>query len=87
MDAFWIFTPDSPAHPAMVLLPLTGIRFFPYLMCGWLIQGIMGVPFVIMGKALIQWDMKLMALVGIIVLAIFLFKHKIRDMYSGIMKL
>ncbi|MFN2357513.1 MAG: hypothetical protein ABR534_07220 [Desulfotignum sp.] len=70
-----------------LLLPLSGIRFFPYLMCGWLIQGIMGVPFVIMGKALIQWDIKLLAVVGIIVLVIFLFKHKIRDMYRGIMKL
>lgn len=28
MDAFWIVTPDSPSHPAMVLLPLSGIRFF-----------------------------------------------------------
>jgi hypothetical protein len=59
----------------------------PNLMCGWLIQGIMGIPFVIMGKALIQWDIKLLAAVGMIVLVIFLFKHKIRDMYRGIMKL
>lgn len=70
-----------------LLLPLSGIRFFPYLVCGWLIQGIMGVPFVIMGKALIQWDVKLLAVVGIIVLMIFLFRHKIRDMYRDIMKL
>jgi uncharacterized membrane protein YdjX (TVP38/TMEM64 family) len=62
------------------LLPLSGIRFFPYLLCGWLIQGVMGVPFVIMGKALIQWDMKLMAVVGVIVLVFFLFKRKIGDM-------
>lgn len=62
------------------LLPLSGIRFFPYMLCGWLIQGAMGVPFVIMGKALIQWDIKLLAAVGVIVLVFFLFKHKIRDM-------
>lgn len=41
----------------------------------------------IMGKALIHWDMKLLAVVGMIVLVIFLFRHKIRDMYRGIMKL
>ena len=70
-----------------LVLPLSGIRFFPYLMCGWLIQGIMGVPFVIMGKALIHWDMKLLAVVGMIVLVIFLFRHKIRDMYRGIMNI
>jgi uncharacterized membrane protein YdjX (TVP38/TMEM64 family) len=70
-----------------LLLPLSGIRFFPYLICGWLIQGIMGIPFVIMGKALIQWDIKLLAVVGMIFLVIFLFKHKIRDIYRVIMKL
>ena len=62
------------------LLPLSGIRFFPYLLCGWLIQGAMGVPFVIMGKALVQWDMTLLAAAGMIVLVLFLFKHRIRDM-------
>jgi len=62
------------------LLPLSGIRFFPYLLCGWLIQGAMGVPFVIMGKALIQWDMTLLAAAGMIVLILFLFKDRIRDM-------
>jgi len=47
----------------------------------------MGVPFVIMGKALIQWDLKLLAVAGMIALVIFLFRHKIRDMYRDIMKL
>jgi uncharacterized membrane protein YdjX (TVP38/TMEM64 family) len=70
-----------------LVLPLSGIGFFPYLICGWLTQGIMGIPFVIMGKALVQWDIKLLAVAGMIVLMIFLFRQKIRDIYRSFMKL
>jgi uncharacterized membrane protein YdjX (TVP38/TMEM64 family) len=69
------------------LLPLSGIRFFPYMVCAWLIQSIMGIPFVIMGRAVVQWDMKLLAVAGSILLAIFLFRRKILGIYRHIMKL
>jgi uncharacterized membrane protein YdjX (TVP38/TMEM64 family) len=69
------------------LLPLSGIRFLPYMVCAWLIQGIMGVPFVIMGRAVVQWDVKLLAVAGGIILAIFLFRRKIHGIYRRIMKL
>ena len=69
------------------LLPLSGIRFFPYMVCAWLIQGIMGIPFVIMGKAVVQWDVKLLAVAGGIILAVFLFRRKIFGIYRRIMKL
>lgn len=69
------------------LLPLSGIRFFPYMVCAWLIQGIMGIPFVIMGRAVVQWDVKLLAVAGGIILAIFLFRRKIFGIYRRIMKL
>jgi uncharacterized membrane protein YdjX (TVP38/TMEM64 family) len=68
------------------LLPLSGIRFFPYMMCAWLTQGIMGIPFVIMGKALVHWDIELLAVVACIVLVVFLFKRKILDIYRHVMK-
>jgi uncharacterized membrane protein YdjX (TVP38/TMEM64 family) len=68
------------------LLPLSGIRFFPYMVSAWLIQGIMGIPFVIMGRAVVQWDIKLLAVAGCILLAIFLFRRKILDIYRHIMK-
>ena len=68
------------------LLPLSGIRFVPYLICGWLIQGIMGIPFVVMGKAVVQWDIKLLAGAGAVVLIIFVFRRKILGIYYEIMK-
>ncbi len=54
--------------------------------CAWLVQGIMGIPFVIMGRAVVQWDMNLMAVAGGILLAIFLFRRKILGIYRHIMK-
>ncbi len=68
------------------LLPLSGIRFFSYMVCAWLTQGIMGIPFVIMGKAVVQWDMKLLVVAAGIVLVIFLFKRKLLAFYRHILK-
>ncbi len=68
------------------LLPLSGIRFLPYMACAWLTQGIMGIPFVIMGRAVVQWDMKLLGVAGGIILAIFLFRRKIHGIYRHVMK-
>jgi uncharacterized membrane protein YdjX (TVP38/TMEM64 family) len=69
-----------------LLLPLSGIRFFPYMGCAWLIQGIMGIPFVIMGRAVVQWDMSLLAVAGGVLVAIFVFRRKILGIYRHIMK-
>ena len=69
-----------------VLLPLSGIRFFSYMACAWLIQGIMGIPFIIMGRAVVKWDIRLLALAGGVLVAIFLFRRKIRGIYRHIMK-
>lgn len=68
------------------LLPLSGIRFVPYLICGWLIQAIMGIPFVVMGKAVVQWDINLLVGAGAVILIIFVFRRKILDIYYEIMK-
>jgi uncharacterized membrane protein YdjX (TVP38/TMEM64 family) len=38
------------------LLPLSGVRFRYYFFIGWLVQGLMGIPFVILGKVPTDWD-------------------------------
>lgn len=38
------------------LLPLSGVRFRYYFLLGWLVQGVMGIPFVILGKVPSDWD-------------------------------
>lgn len=63
------------------LLPLSGIGFAPYLICGWLIQGAFGVPFVIMGRAVIQLDIKLLSGMAVVVLIIVVFRRKIRSLF------
>ena len=38
------------------LLPLSGVGFRYYFFLGWLVQGVMGIPFVLLGKVPSDWD-------------------------------
>lgn len=33
------------------ILPLSGLPFVPFMICGWVPQGLLGVPFVLLGNA------------------------------------
>ena len=57
------------------LLPLSGVKFRYYFFFGWVVQGVMGAPFVILGKAPVDWNPPLIfALVLIFVLIYVLMK-------------
>ncbi len=68
------------------LLPLSGLSFLQYFLCGWLIQGAMGVPFVVLGGAAARWSIPLfLGLIGL-VLVVFAFRKRIYETYNRVME-
>lgn len=64
------------------LLPLSGISFFPYFLCGWLIQGAMGAPFIVLGHAATRWSVPLFAGLFALFLVTFIFRKWVRKKYN-----
>lgn len=67
------------------LLPLSGISFFPYFLCGWLIQGAMGAPFVVLGDAATRWSVPIFAALFALFLVVLIFRKWVRKKYSRFM--
>lgn len=66
------------------LLPLSGIKLKDYLLCGWLVQGSMGIPFVVVGKAARQWSIPIfIAFIGIF-LVFFMLRKWIYKQYQNL---
>jgi uncharacterized membrane protein YdjX (TVP38/TMEM64 family) len=68
--------PSLPYTVKNYLLPITSIHFRDYLLVGWLAQGIMGIPFVVLGNATSQWNLGLIAvLFALLVVVYFIFRQ------------
>ena len=55
------------------LLPLSGLSFFPFLICGWLTQALLGIPFVVMGAAATQYSFIMLGILALVYTALVLF--------------
>jgi len=55
------------------LLPLSGLSFFPFLICGWLPQALLGIPFVVMGAAATQYSFIMLGILALVYTALVLF--------------
>jgi uncharacterized membrane protein YdjX (TVP38/TMEM64 family) len=74
--------PGLPYTAKNYLLPLFGIPFRHYFFIGWIVQGLAGIPFVILGEAASRWNVKLLLIFLPIFLVIYLFKQKIKAKYD-----
>ena len=68
------------------LLPLSGVRFRYYFFLGWLVQGVMGTPFVILGKAPVDWNPYLVAGAVLIFLLIYVVMKWGQKRYRNMME-
>ncbi len=59
------------------LLPLTGLPFRIYFFCAWSIQGLMGVPLVILGDAASKWRFHIVAAMIVLFGFVYLIQKKI----------
>lgn len=48
-------------------MPLSGLSFRDYFLIGWLVNGVMGVPFVVIGNATSQWSLHVIVLALLVV--------------------
>jgi uncharacterized membrane protein YdjX (TVP38/TMEM64 family) len=68
--------PGLPYAVKNCLLPLTGISFRRYLAIGWLVQGLMGIPFIVLGDAAARWSVHLFLVYALLLVsANFLMRH------------
>jgi uncharacterized membrane protein YdjX (TVP38/TMEM64 family) len=74
--------PGLPYTVKNYLLPVSGIPFRMYFLIGWLVQGVMGIPFVVLGDAAAQWDIHLILIVVVVLLAGYLIARQIRKRYD-----
>lgn len=68
------------------LLPLSGVKFRYYFFLGWLVQGVMGIPFVILGKASMEWNPRLIFSLVLIFVLIYVLMKWGQKRYRKIMK-
>ncbi|MEE4354990.1 MAG: VTT domain-containing protein [Desulfococcaceae bacterium] len=74
--------PGLPYAVKNYLLPLSGISFWKYFLTAWLVQGVMGIPFVILGDAAAKWSIPLFSLFFLLFLIAWLLTGKIRKKYE-----
>ena len=68
------------------LLPLSGVKFRYYFFLGWLVQGVMGIPFVILGKASMEWNPRLIFALVLIFLLIYVLMKWGQKRYQKMVK-
>ncbi len=76
--------PGLPYTLKNYLLPISGIPFFHYLIIGWLVQGGMAVPMVILGDAASNWNVRMLLLFVIFYMIIYFVTRRVELKYKQI---
>ena len=84
----FLFTviPGLPYTVKNYLLPLSGISFGKYLLISWLVQGVMGIPFVVLGEAASQWSYHLLTGFLVLFVVFFVIGRKLRKRYDTLVQ-
>lgn len=60
------------------ILPLSGLPFVLFMICGWVIQSLLGIPFVVLGDAASsQWGICIFACIAVLYLFFLIFGHRL----------
>lgn len=78
--------PGLPYTVKNYLLPLSGIQFRSYLFIGWLVQGIMAVPFLMLGDAVAQWRVQMFAAFFLLFILFFFITRKVQKRYERLIE-
>lgn len=70
--------PGLPYAVKNYLLPISGIPFREYLLISWLVNGVMGVPFVILGHAASEWNIYLVIILLLLLLAAYFIAKQVQ---------
>ncbi len=68
------------------LLPISGVPFRHYFFFGWLIQGIMGIPFVLLGEASAELNLPIFAVMAVIFVLLFVIMKWAKKRYQRVIE-
>jgi uncharacterized membrane protein YdjX (TVP38/TMEM64 family) len=64
------------------VLPLSGLPFFHFMLCGWAAQGVLAVPFVVFGGAASKWGAYLFPALAVLIGVSLIFGSWIKSTYN-----
>lgn len=74
--------PGLPYTVKNYLLPVSGISFRKYLLISWLVQGVMGTPFVVLGDAASKWNLYLFLIMLVLFIVVYFITKMARKRYD-----
>lgn len=78
--------PGLPYTVKNYLLPISGISFKDYFWIGWLVQGVMGIPFVVLGDAAARWSIQIFAAFAVLFVIAYVGSRKIQKRYERVVR-
>lgn len=85
-SALLVAFPMFPYSVKIYILPLAGVPFRYCFWLNWLIQGILCIPFVVLGKSAADKNVTLIVISLLIIVALVLFLRWLQKRYSGLGK-
>jgi len=78
--------PGLPYTVKNYVLPLSGAPFRTYFLSGYLVQGVMAIPFIVAGDAAAGEQLVILAAIFAVMLAIYAVVHQLRRRHAGILE-
>jgi uncharacterized membrane protein YdjX (TVP38/TMEM64 family) len=79
---FFMAVPGLPYAVKNYLLPVSGIPFREYFLISWLVNGVMGIPFVILGHAASTWSIHMVLIYLLLLVAVYFIAKQVRKKYA-----
>jgi len=80
-SSMFMFFPGLPYSVKNYMLSLSGVPFFVYFLVGWLANGLMGIPVVILGDAAADWNLLILGIAVLIFMVIALLRFWIKKRF------
>lgn len=81
-SSMFMFFPGLPYFVKNYMLSLSGVPFFVYFLVGWSVNGIMGIPVVILGDAAGDWNLLILGIAVLVFMAIALARIWIKKRFQ-----
>jgi uncharacterized membrane protein YdjX (TVP38/TMEM64 family) len=78
----FMLTPGLPYSMKNYLLALTELPFFQYLLIAWLAQFGFSIPFIVLGKSMVQKNLLVLLLVVLVLLAGYLLLWRLQRRFA-----
>ncbi|MBR9986795.1 MAG: VTT domain-containing protein [Desulfosarcina sp.] len=74
--------PGLPYAVKNYLLPISNIPFREYFLISWLVNSVMGIPFVMLGHAASKWNIQMILILIVLLGAAYFIAQQVRKRYA-----